>query len=195
MALISTHTTPTYCRAHMTTRAHPQSFKPAVFRLDDHAPSSSIDGATMTSLTRGLQDPYLAKGDRLPLLNQLSVVVAGVFEAALRCDAPVGMCVCACVRVPGWHSYGFCFVAWLLHVLLLYVHVNRRFWKVSRVRCQVRRGNYPRENTANGAMVQHSMVSAAPPPLCVCSLLRVLLLSSSTPAHAPKSPSIFLSAP
>ena len=34
---------------------------------------------------KGLQDPHLAKGDRLPLLNQLSVVVAGVFEAALRC--------------------------------------------------------------------------------------------------------------
>eukprot|EP00752_Nemacystus_decipiens_P010372 g9242.t1 len=53
-------------------------------RLDDHAPSSSIDGAMLTPLTRGLQDPYLAKEDRLPLLNQLSVVVAGVFEAALR---------------------------------------------------------------------------------------------------------------
>lgn len=63
------------------------------FRLDECAPSSSISGARLTPLTRGLLDPSLTKGDRLPLLNQLSVVVAGVFEAALRCGALVYVCV------------------------------------------------------------------------------------------------------
>ncbi|CAB1098719.1 unnamed protein product [Ectocarpus sp. CCAP 1310/34] len=54
-------------------------------RLDEVAPSSSIDGASRTPLAKALLfDSSLEEGDRLPLLDHVSVVIAGVFEAALR---------------------------------------------------------------------------------------------------------------
>lgn len=59
-----------------------------VSREDDN--SNAFGGgtaATSTPLERSLRDPALGEGDRLALLNQISLVIAGVFEAALRYSA------------------------------------------------------------------------------------------------------------
>ena len=50
-------------------------------------PSASIDGATATPLERAMKDHSLGNGEMLGLLNQTSIVVAGVFEAALRYES------------------------------------------------------------------------------------------------------------
>lgn len=53
-------------------------------RFDEAAPSATIAGAQATPLQECLEDGSLGHGDRLAFLNQISLVVAGVFEAALR---------------------------------------------------------------------------------------------------------------
>ncbi|CAM9379052.1 unnamed protein product [Scytosiphon promiscuus] len=75
-------------------------------RLDDAAPSSSIDGATLTPLSRGLRDRSLSPADGVQLLDHLSVVVAGVLEAALRHRASERSVYRTGVRARVWTASG-----------------------------------------------------------------------------------------